>query len=207
LSARHSVHQAQPQLLVGPAHPLAAAESLAPADLVDHRIWIPGIKQGTEWAAYYDELAEAFGLRIDAIRPNFGTEALMDAIADSAALATLVGAGDRYVWPSAHGLRRIPVQDPAPVYPHSLLYRTADPHPTLAALRRYLDQARPTASAEVWAPSWTRGRSWNLRLPTHPRLQRAQDEHVVFLLDGAGGRLAELTLPATPQGYTVELGP
>lgn len=87
------------QLLVGPGHPLAAAKSLTPADLAGHRIWIPGIKQGTEWAAYYDELTEAFDLRIDAVGPDFGTEALMDSIADSTALATLIGTRDRYVWP------------------------------------------------------------------------------------------------------------
>ncbi|MFG2224877.1 LysR family transcriptional regulator [Streptomyces sp. NPDC048644] len=147
------------QLLVGPGHPLAAAKSLPPAALAGHRIWIPGIKQGTEWAAYYDELTEAFDLRIDAIGPHFGTEALMDAIADSAALATLVGSRDRYVWPVAHGLRRIPVEGPTPVYPHSFLYRTADPHPVLAALRRHLLQARPAPPAEVWAPSWAGPRS------------------------------------------------
>ncbi|MCB5908804.1 LysR family transcriptional regulator [Streptomyces pinistramenti] len=142
------------QLLAGRGHPLTSAKTLTPADLVGHRIWIPGIKQGTEWAAYYDELTEAFDLRIDAIGPDFGTEALMDAIADSAALATLVGTGDRYVWPAAHGLRRIPIEGPAPVYPHSFLYRTDNPHPVLAALRRHLIQARPILPAEVWTPSW-----------------------------------------------------
>jgi hypothetical protein len=46
---------------------------------------------GTEWAAYYDQLAAAFGLTIDPIGPNFGTEPLLDVIADSSALATFVG--------------------------------------------------------------------------------------------------------------------
>ncbi|MFI6118834.1 hypothetical protein ACIBCU_03035 [Streptomyces sp. NPDC051064] len=55
---------------------------------------------GTEWAAYHDELAEAFGLRIDAIGPHFGTAALLDAPTDSDDPATLVGAGDRYVRPA-----------------------------------------------------------------------------------------------------------
>lgn len=147
------------QLLVGPGHPLASAKSLTPAQLTGHRIWIPGIKQGTEWAAYYDELTETFDLRIDAVGPDFGSEAVMDSIADSAVLATLVGTGDRYVWPAGHGLRRIPIEGPALVYPHSFLYRTANPHPTLAALRRHLVQARPTPPAEAWTPGWARARS------------------------------------------------
>ncbi|GAA1522571.1 LysR family transcriptional regulator [Streptomyces albidochromogenes] len=147
------------QLLVGPRHPLAAARTLTPADLAGHRIWIPGIKPGTEWAAYYDELTDTFGLRVDAVGPDFGTEALMDAIADSAALATLVGSRDRWVWPAAHDLRRIPVEGPTPVYPHSFLYRTADPHPVLAALRGHLVQARPTPPDDMWTPAWARSPS------------------------------------------------
>ncbi|MER5336680.1 LysR family transcriptional regulator [Micromonospora sp. NPDC002717] len=147
------------QLLVGPAHPLAAARSLPPADLAGHRIWIPGIKRGTEWAAYYDELTDAFDLRIDAIGPNFGTEALLDAIADSADLATLVGSGDRYIWPTTHDLRRIPLHGPTPVYPHSFVCLAGNPHPTLTALRQHLTAARPATPAEVWAPSWASRRA------------------------------------------------
>ncbi|HEV7978839.1 LysR family transcriptional regulator [Amycolatopsis sp.] len=154
----HRVLDDPVQLLAGPAHPFAGARSLTPAALAGHRIWIPGIKQGTEWAAYYDQLAEAFDLRIDAIGPNFGTEALLDAIADSAGLATLVGTGDRYIWPATHDLRRIPVTGPTPVYPHSFVYRADNSHPTLAALGRHLEAVRPAAPAEVWLPTWARRR-------------------------------------------------
>lgn len=142
------------QLLVGPEHPLAAAPRLGPQDLTGHRIWIPGIKPGTEWATYYDELAASFGLCIDSVGPDFGAEALMDSIAGSPTLATLIGAGDRYVWPAAHGLRRIPITDPTPVYPHALVYRNGNTHPALDALRRYLDASRATPQGRLWTPSW-----------------------------------------------------
>src|SRR4051794_364540 len=59
------------QLLTGPTHEFAAARAVTPAQLAGHRIWMPGIVAGTEWAAYYDELAAAFGLTIDTIGPNF----------------------------------------------------------------------------------------------------------------------------------------
>ncbi|MFD0855892.1 LysR family transcriptional regulator, partial [Actinomadura adrarensis] len=141
--------------LVGPRHPLASARRLSPADLSGHRIRIPGIRPGTEWAAYYDQLATAFDLRIDAVGPNFGAEALNDAIAESTDLMTLIGDGDRYVWPTGHDLRRIPVQNPTPLYPHTLLYRTGNPHPTLKALRRHLHRQCPEPPAETWTPDWT----------------------------------------------------
>jgi DNA-binding transcriptional LysR family regulator len=122
------------QVLAGPSHPLAGRSSLRPSELSGHRIWIPGIQPGTEWAAFYTSLATTFGLRIDALGPNFGTEALMEEIAGSPAVATLVGSGDHYVWPASYDLRRIPLTDPSPAYPHSLLFRTGNSHPSLAQL-------------------------------------------------------------------------
>ncbi|WP_121704080.1 LysR family transcriptional regulator [Streptomyces sp. BBFR25] len=142
------------QLLVGPAHPLANAPAVRPADLAAHRVWVPGIRPGTEWSAFYDALSEEFGLSIDALGPNFGDEALMDALADSASLATLVGAGDRYLWPRSHDLRRVPLHDPTPAYPHTLLRRTGDRHPVLTELRDHLRTTAPDPSGEMWVPRW-----------------------------------------------------
>lgn len=142
------------ELLVGPRHPLARAERVRPAELAGHRIWIPGIRPGTEWAAFYQALSETFGLSIDALGPTFGDEALMDALADSAALATLVGSGDRYLWPGSHDLRRIPLYGPTPVYPHVLLSRTGDRHPVLAALRDHLRASGPVPPEDAWLPEW-----------------------------------------------------
>jgi len=143
------------QLLTGPAHELASARAVTPAQLAGHRIWIPGIAAGTEWAAYYEELAAAFGLTIDAVGPNFGTESLLDVLADVAELASLVGEQTRLLWPADYGLRRIAVHDPTPVYPHSLIWRSDNPHPALIALRRYLGSVRPgRRDAGTWTPSW-----------------------------------------------------
>ncbi|OUC98768.1 LysR family transcriptional regulator [Streptosporangium minutum] len=143
------------QLLTGPAHALAGARSVTVAQLVGHRIWMPGIVPGTEWAAYYDDLVAEFGLTIEATGPNFGSDALLDTIADTPALATFMGEQTRLVWPADHGLRRIPVTDPAPVYPHSLLWRRDNPHPGLAALRAHLAAAAAGHDAAgTWAPGW-----------------------------------------------------
>jgi DNA-binding transcriptional LysR family regulator len=145
------------QLLVGPGHPLADAHAVTPAQLAGHRIWMPGMDRGTEWAAYYDELAAAFGLTIDLVGPSFGYEAQLAEIAESAELATLVGEGSRYLWPDSYDLRRIPVRDPTPVYPMSLIWRTDNPHPALSTLRDYLVSRRTDAPVtEIWIPTWDR---------------------------------------------------
>jgi DNA-binding transcriptional LysR family regulator len=140
------------QLLCGPAHPLAGAPSVTPAALAGHRIWMPGVVPGTEWGAYYAEFAAAFGLSIDAAGPNFGTEVVLDTIAESTEVATLVGAGSRVLWPAGHDLRRVPIEAPTPVYPHSLVWRRDNAHPALAALRAYLGRA--DHAADAWRPSW-----------------------------------------------------
>ncbi|TPQ17824.1 LysR family transcriptional regulator [Streptomyces sporangiiformans] len=143
------------QILTGPAHEFAAARAVAPVELAGHRIWMPGIVNGTEWAAYYDELAVAFGLTIDSTGPNFGTEPLLDMIADSSALATFVGEQTRLVWPADYDLRRVALHDPTPVYPHSLIWRRDNPHPALTTLRDHLNSTGPLRRrAETWAPPW-----------------------------------------------------
>ncbi|WP_406269162.1 hypothetical protein OH799_25985 [Nocardia sp. NBC_00881] len=61
-----------------------------------------------------------------------------------------------YLWPARYGLRRIPLRNPTPIYPHSLIWLTANPHPSLAALRDYLAAVRPSQSqgSNVWVPAW-----------------------------------------------------
>jgi DNA-binding transcriptional LysR family regulator len=142
------------QLLTGPGHRLAAARAVTPDQLAGHRIWIPGLVAGTEWTAFYGELAAAFGLTIDAADPDFGTEPLLDTVASVPALATFVGEQTHLIWPGHYDLRRIAVRDPAPVYPHSLIWRTDNPHPALTMLRDYLGSQPCHSSYATWTPGW-----------------------------------------------------
>lgn len=145
------------ELLAGPHHPLAGARAVSPADLAGHRIWIPGMAPGTEWAAYYDDLAAAFGLTIERLGPNLGTDHLLEVLAESSTLATLTGEHVRLLWPAHYDLRRIPVRAPTPVYPHSLIWHSGNPHPGLATLRAYLRSLGPTRhDDEIWVPAWAR---------------------------------------------------
>jgi DNA-binding transcriptional LysR family regulator len=140
------------ELLCGPGHRLAARRSVATAELVGQRLWIPGIAEGTEWAAYYADLAVAFGLTIETIGPRSGTGHLLDVLAEDSDLATLVGDRTRILWPDHYDLRRIPLRDPCPVYPHRVLWRADDAHPGLAALREHVGHR--TIDTGVWAPAW-----------------------------------------------------
>ncbi|GGR70990.1 LysR family transcriptional regulator [Streptomyces aureoverticillatus] len=144
-------------LFTGPGHEFAGARSVTPARLAGRRIWMPGNASGTEWAAYYDELAATFGFTIDVLGPDFGIESLLDTIADSTTVATFLSEQTPLVWPAGHDLRLVPLRDPTPVYPHCLLWRTDNPHPGLAALRDHLLANRPDrGGAETWRPTWAR---------------------------------------------------
>ncbi|AHH94504.1 LysR family transcriptional regulator [Kutzneria viridogrisea] len=143
------------ELLTGPGHELASMRSVTLAELVGHRIWIPGMVTGSEWAAYYEELAASFGLSIDAEGPNFGVEYLLEAVSRSVSLATFVGERTRLVWTARQDLRRISLHGPTPVYPHSLIWRADNLHPGLVALREHLARRRPVAR-DTWLPSWAR---------------------------------------------------
>ncbi|MFC8194494.1 LysR family transcriptional regulator [Streptomyces sp. NPDC057298] len=141
------------ELLVGPRHPLASARTLTPAHLRKHRIWVPGIAPHSEWAEFYDQLTTAFDLRIDAAGPHFGDDVLLDTLADSADVATLVGSRDRYIWPTNHDLRRIPVVNPTLAYPLSLIVPRANPHPGLRGIVTHLTSL-PRLPESAWRPSW-----------------------------------------------------
>ncbi|MGI5204862.1 LysR family transcriptional regulator [Spirillospora sp. CA-108201] len=145
------------ELLAGPGHPLASARKLTPSQLRRHRIWVPGIAPRSEWGEFYDQLATEFDLRIDAAGPHFGDQVLLDALADSADVATLVGARDRYVWPAGHDLRRIPIVNPTLAYPLSLMLPRSEPHPELRGITAHLANL-PRLPETVWLPSWARTR-------------------------------------------------
>lgn len=148
------------QLVTGPAHEYAGARSVTPAQLAGHRIWIPGNAPGTEWAAYYEEMAAEFGFVLDAVGPDFGVESLLDTIAESATVGTFLSERTPLVWPVDHDLCRIPLLDPAPVYPHLLHWHAHNAHPALALLRDHVaaHSARhaPAEPGGTWAPAWSR---------------------------------------------------
>jgi len=141
------------QLLVGPGHALAAERSVATARLRGHRVWMPTAVPGTEWGAFYTELAARYGVTLDTVGPGLALDPLLTAVAGSTTLATFVGERSDVVWPAGYDLRRISLTSPTPVYPHSLVWHTDNPHPALAALRDHLADAYAPL-AEAWAPAW-----------------------------------------------------
>jgi DNA-binding transcriptional LysR family regulator len=160
------------QLLTGPKHAYADAVAVKPAELAGLWIWMPGVVPGTEWGDYYEAFATSFGLTIDTTGPGSGTEPLLDVVAASPAVATLVGEQTHLLWPDGFNLRRIALRDPAPVYPHSLIWRGDNKHPALAALRDHLGSAW-RADPDAWVPPWAAGQE-NCRMTSMARSERGR---------------------------------
>ena len=137
-------------LMVGPGHPLAELRTATPADLAGHRVGMPTALPGTEWGAFYTDLAAEFGFTLDTDWPGVGLEPLLTTVASSSTLATFVTGRSDLIWPAGYDLRSIPLASPTPVYPHALLWHADNPHPALAAFREHL-----AAAYEPVADSWT----------------------------------------------------
>jgi DNA-binding transcriptional LysR family regulator len=145
-------------VMVGVRHPLARSRGVRPEELARYRAWVPGIAPGSEWETFFVDLAEAFGLDIDPTGYAVGTESVFDAVAASRSLVTFVGERSRVGWPGSLGVVRLPVVDPVPLYPWSLIWRADTGHQGAIRLIGHVKRsfAPPAAGTAVWLPRQAR---------------------------------------------------
>lgn len=138
-------------LLVGRDHPLAGSRRVEMARLSGSTVWMPGNVDGSEWAEYYRFLGADFGIAIDTSGPDFGWEHFVATVA-SQGLASFIGEGTRIPWHP--DTTRIPVVDPVPAYPWSLLHHGQNRHPALNLLARHVAaENRAFDPRNQWLPS------------------------------------------------------
>ncbi|HVT68751.1 MAG TPA: LysR substrate-binding domain-containing protein, partial [Trebonia sp.] len=145
------------EVIVGARHPLARAAPARVGELARYPAWVPGIVPGSEWETFYQDFGTAFGLTVDPTRYTSGTESVFDAVAASRSLVTYVGKKSRVALPATAGLVRLPVTDPVPLYPWSLVWRPQSGHPGKARLIGYARRTfrRPDPGA-AWLPRQAR---------------------------------------------------
>ncbi|MFB4310276.1 LysR family transcriptional regulator [Actinomadura sp. GTD37] len=148
---RLSAYLEPAHLLVGRDHPLAGLRQVGMAQLSGATVWMPGNAEGSEWAEYHRFLGGAFGIRIDTAGPDFGYEHFVREVGGGAR-ASIIGEGSRIPWHP--DTVRIPLVDPTPVYPWSLLYPRAGRHPALDLLVRHVQASyRPFDPDRQWLPA------------------------------------------------------
>lgn len=145
-------------VIAGVHHPLARSRAVRADELARYRAWVPGIVAGSEWETFFLDFAEASGLDIDPTGYAVGSESVFDAIAASRSLVTFVGERSRVGWPGSLGLVRLPVVDPVPLYPWSLIWRADTGHEGAMRLIEHVKRSfePPTAGTAVWLPRQAR---------------------------------------------------
>ncbi|MFI0370562.1 LysR family transcriptional regulator [Actinomadura sp. 1N219] len=145
-------HLEPAHLLVGRDHPLAGLRQVEIARLAGRTVWMPGNVTGSEWAEYHDLLSSEFGFRIDTTGPNFGYEHFVSKIASGERATSIVGENVRIPWHP--DTVRIPLVDPVPLYPWSMLHHRRNHHPALALLAQHIiGRHRPFDPRHQWLPA------------------------------------------------------
>ncbi|AXB47969.1 LysR family transcriptional regulator [Amycolatopsis albispora] len=138
-------------LLAGRKHPLAGRRRVRMADLAGTVVSMPGNEPGSEWADYYHHLRHEFGFGVETAGPDFGLDHMLDEIARSADRCTFGGERMRVPWHA--GIVQLPVVDPTPLYPWSMLWHRRNRHPALPVLIEHIaERVRPFDPATQWLP-------------------------------------------------------
>ncbi|MEV4164105.1 LysR family transcriptional regulator [Nonomuraea dietziae] len=145
------VHLEELHAFVPEDHRLADRSVLRPSDLREAGIAMPDPAGATEWRGYLTRLAERFGVPLRFNAPAIGQRHLVEQfLAEKAA----VGLGEMSIDATGSGLVRIPIVEPTPLLPWSIVWHRRNPRPLLRVLLRYLrSRALPARSdPAVWVP-------------------------------------------------------
>jgi len=137
-------------ILVSRRHRLARRKRVPMAELSGLTAWMPGNAADSEWADYYRFLSAEFGIQIDTTGPVFGAGHMMEKIGASPDL--IMFASTRQ-FPDRPDVVQIPVTDPTPVYPWSLVWHDENRHPSLPLLIAHVRAGyRPFFAGRQWLP-------------------------------------------------------
>ncbi|MGB3443343.1 MAG: LysR family transcriptional regulator [Actinophytocola sp.] len=148
----HRPAYAEPhRFLASRRHRLAGRRRIRLAELAGSVAWMPGNEPGSEWANLYAEMRREFGLTINVDGPDFGLDHMIDELASSP--DRYMFTGDRMRVPWHPGTVQIPVVDPTPVYPWSVVWHRRNRHPALPRLIEHITtEYRPFDPDRQWLP-------------------------------------------------------
>ncbi|MER7504470.1 LysR family transcriptional regulator [Nonomuraea pusilla] len=132
-------------------HALAGRSELRPADLRAGGISMPDPAGAAEWRGYLRRLAERLGVPLRFTAPAIGQAHLVEQFLRE---KRAVGLGEMSIDASGSGLVRVPIVEPTPLLPWSVVWHRRNPAPLLPALLRHLPVRRlpPPSDPAVWIP-------------------------------------------------------
>ncbi len=132
-------------------HALAGRSELRPVDLRAGGIAMPDPAGAAEWRGYLERLAARLGAPLRFNAPAIGVGHLVEQfLAEKSA----VGLGELSIDAAGSGLRRIPIVEPTPLMPWSVVWHRRSPRPLLRSLLAQLRPARlpDPADPRYWVP-------------------------------------------------------
>ncbi len=140
--------------LVPGTHPLADRDELRIADLRAGGIWQARYGVTSEWEHYVRRLADAFDLSLTLSGAALSDEHFVERLWSHGDMACLVGADVSYG--DSPDIRSIPLVDPTPVYPWSMVWRRQAGHPLVERLvslaKRSAGDWLTHVPGEIWLP-------------------------------------------------------
>lgn len=154
----HRVIRLEPLLvIVDDSHPLANRESVRPSDLAEFGVWTPSPGSASEWSGHVSRFAKTFGFAITF--PNLDNVTADEIVRRSHDGGPVFLSAADVGNPEDPRLRVLDLVDPMPVYPWSLVWRTAERHPVVQQAVRILTElsADDGWCAAVDQPHWPEG--------------------------------------------------
>ena len=145
------VHVEPLSVFIGEEHELASRSALRLVDLRRCGIAMPDPGGSTEWRGYLTRLASTFDIPLRFTAPAAGQRHLVEQLLRE---KTAVGIGEAAIDPAGSGLRRIPIVDPTPLHPWSIVWHRQNRNPLLHRLLRHVGTPalpRPTDTG-YWIP-------------------------------------------------------
>lgn len=133
-------------------HELAGRREISTAELARHGLWWP-VADGPELQRWVASYASEHGIPLDTDGASLGAEYVLDPLVCRGDRVTVFG--QDWSPTGAPGVRLVPIGEPAPYLPWSLLWLRSSSHPVLPRLR--------DAMADLRATGWVlsdAGSSW-----------------------------------------------
>ncbi len=140
-------------VLIPPRHPWAHLDHIRLSDLRGQSWWFPMTDAPYEWRDFVTELSRHAGVSLDTTGSTFGYEQW--AVDVTAGLVPPSLLGEEMRPPPGIALTTVPIVDPTPVYPWSVLWHRTTPTNAVDHLLTLIGLTRSPspAAADVWMPS------------------------------------------------------
>ncbi|WP_432542590.1 LysR family transcriptional regulator [Kineococcus sp. SYSU DK002] len=139
-------------VLVPEDHRWARFDQLPLRRLAGQRLWFPMAAAPLEWRGYASELCAVAGIDLDTTGSTFGFQQWAEDVTTGVCAPSLIGEAMRLPDPR---MRTVPVVDPTPVFPWSLLWRADLPAGTVSAVLAGMGFTAPAPrpGPGVWVPA------------------------------------------------------